>query len=734
MPRQTATKTYANFSGGLITESNILSHPENAAIDIDNFDIIENGSIQRRPGLKFDTSDEVGIDATNPIAAMATNVYKWKSVNGDPSLNLAVIQRGRTLDFFYLTGDEVSTIPAAVSFDLQVPRRPSASTESLTRSTDVRMISGGGRLYVAGQYIDPFVLTWINTGPEFTIGSIDFNFLHLKIRDFKIAEEGKFSAAGATLDGSARQTYMSGAHFYNLANQGWPTNPNSEPGYIGIVGVPATDEPAMCSNASDPEGGAQLHPPCDYTYSRMGYFPTLSDQFHAYQAGGGTTVSEQLAYSPWLTDNEYTGNTPAGRGHFIREAFSIVRHADGKLGEHAGTTNTTLLEDLEYREIINSPTRPEAVTFYAGRVWYAGLEGGTFTNNIYYSQIVGDDILKASKCYQDADPTAEDINALVASDGGVFNLEEIGKIYRLEPIGASLAVIAENGVWVIAGDGEVSSFSADSFSVRKVTGHGAINSESIIFAKDAIYYWGTAGIYRLSQNDVGFLAATDMTSTTIKSFYQRTSSYSKEIAFSSFDEGSNRVLWFYSDLSADTGFVSDTGDDYSAFPNKAFNKVLYYDVSLNAFGKYTLSIDPEVMVVSAINTDILTSVTILDPTTVEGVQVTAEDLADPMIIHNVATDLTVFVPDRSSLKLMTLVGNPTDGFSYRFSDFTELEDFTDWGKNYDSFLETGFDSLGDVLAKSKKAPILQAHLARTETGFFVNPDDPEDEELLLRNP
>lgn len=712
MARAVATKVYANFSNGLITEASPLSHPDGSASDIDNLDLIEDGSVQRRSGLKFDASTVIPFPVgSRPLAATATNIFKWRAVNGDPDLNIGVVQVGDELHFYYLKDDLISfTTVAAATITLSDTVRTSDSTQLLRYAADIQVSSGGGRLYVVGKYIDPFVLTFNEPVVEFTTGTLTETALNLKIRDFEIFKEGE-TVEISSLSGEARQDYMSGAHFYNLANQGWPITVDT----FSVVDSIVVEDTAACSSATNPDSGTTTTEPAVYTNTNIGFFPTTSDTFHSYQAGGGATITEQIAFSPWLLENDYTGNTPSPRGRFIKEAFYVRRAATGNIGTI--TPTSALTAALTVDETTTSNVRPEAVAFYAGRVWYAGLQGGQYTNNVYFSQVIGDDLKKASKCYQESDPTAEVINELVATDGGLFNLEEVGKIHRIEPIGSSLAIVADNGVWVIAGEGEFSSFSATSFSIRKVTDQGAINSASIVFARDAMYYWGETALYTLQLDQSGALVAADITSSTIKRFFQQTTAFSKKSSFSVFDEGANKIIWFYSDTS-DSSF-----DNY---PNKAFNKALYYDISLNAFGKYSLGITSSILPVSAINSSILTQLQIEDIVTDGGVAVTADG-------EDVVVDIDIFVPDRSSVKIMTITGDEVGGWSYRFSDFTDIDDFTDWDTDYTAFIEGGFDSLGDIISKAKKASILQTHFTRTETGFKVNPDDPLGEELILTN-
>src|SRR5690606_21646018 len=93
----------------------------------------------------------------------------------------------------------------------------------------------------------------------------------------------------------------------------------------------------------------------------------------------------------------FSGTARAPRGHFIVDAFYIDRTAV------SGVPNLDV-------EVVTS--RPPTVSFFSGRVWYA------CDSTVYFSQVL-DDKAKAGFCYQEADPTSEDISDLIASDGGV---------------------------------------------------------------------------------------------------------------------------------------------------------------------------------------------------------------------------------------------------------------------------------------------------------------------------
>src|SRR5690606_13647335 len=131
-------------------------------------------------------------------------------------------------------------------------------------------------------------------------------------------------------------------------------------------------------------------------------------------------------------------NTLAPRGHYIFNAFRTTR--SGTTGDGTGAlTVGTVSEDI-------TTQRPSSVAFFTGRVFYTGVASDTWSNKIYFSQILEGE-REIGRCYQANDPTDETAFDIIASDGGVINILDAAQIIDLRVIGASLYVFASNGVW-----------------------------------------------------------------------------------------------------------------------------------------------------------------------------------------------------------------------------------------------------------------------------------------------
>jgi hypothetical protein len=95
----------------------------------------------------------------------------------------------------------------------------------------------------------------------------------------------------------------------------------------------------------------------------------------------------------------------------------------------------------------------------------------------------------AGKCYQEYDPTAEDLNALLATDGGVIHIADLGEVFAMKEIGPDLIIVSDSGVWAISGSEANGNFQADAFSVRKILDQGTIGKESIVVAESTLLWW-----------------------------------------------------------------------------------------------------------------------------------------------------------------------------------------------------------------------------------------------------
>lgn len=243
------------------------------------------------------------------------------------------------------------------------------------------------------------------------------------------------------------------------------------------------------------------------------------------------------------------------------------------------SSRTWQLAELQLFTGISSVTfeRPSCIAFFAGRMWFAGLNEGTKGSNLYFSQVATDDT-RYGLCYQKNDPTSEDFADLLADDGGVIKIPEMGKVQALYSFQSQLMVFANNGVWLVKGGGS-NSFAATGYLVQRVTNIGMISPQSIVDIKGVPCWLAEDGIYTIQYNpDYDSTTIKSLTEETIKTLILSIPSNNKPFVKAAFDRINNFVYWIYND-SSDT--VIDTAQQ--------FNKIIIFNAKTNAFFPWSLN-------------------------------------------------------------------------------------------------------------------------------------------------
>jgi hypothetical protein len=103
--------------------------------------------------------------------------------------------------------------------------KASFASDAQVAATPVQMASGKGWLFVASQYIEPFVLEYDPVAD--TLSSLTINIL---VRDFDGVDD--------QLGNEDQPTALTKEHMYNLRNQGWV-----KPGPNGVLQGAGTTNP-----------------------------------------------------------------------------------------------------------------------------------------------------------------------------------------------------------------------------------------------------------------------------------------------------------------------------------------------------------------------------------------------------------------------------------------------------------------------------------------------------------
>lgn len=501
MPQTPKQHKYYTYVAGLNTEAGPYTFPPNAWKDGINVIPDIDGSIRRRVRLDFEAGNvesDVTTDFTEErLGAFLSEI--WHNVAGVGGKTFVVAQRGRIIRFYDNNADPVSTTEFDFQIDLtdyQVPGNPHT-----IGTNPIQIASANGKLIVTSLDTEPFIVTYSIEDDDISVETIT-----LKIRDFEGEDDGLDVNERITNSSPNATIYK---HEYNLLNQGWineyGTSPADITGYIG-------------------------------TYLAVtGYWPTNAQ----IRVAGKNSTDD---FDPALLDKQYFGSTHAPRGHYILDLFNRDRAAS------TGVFATTFAAYLDPAEV--ELTRPRACCFFAGRAWYAGINSLKVANWVMFSQVAEDDKLYGL-CYQDADPTSEFISDLVATDGGVIVIHDAGNIIKLWQIGSSMVVFADNGVWEIYGT--ANGFSADGYTVTKVSNFGITSPKSVVEVNNSLMFWSDNGVYLLSTAagahqslTGGNISIEPMTDLSIATLYTAIPPNSKLYSSGLFDEEAKVVYWGYS--------------------------------------------------------------------------------------------------------------------------------------------------------------------------------------------
>lgn len=273
----------------------------------------------------------------------------------------------------------------------------------------------------------------------------------------------------------------------------------------------------------------------------------------------GTTAPPKIyleVFDPGLRYQVITGGIQAPQGHFVLNAFFRDRSAV------SGVSNIPV-------ETAGGQ-RPRAIAFFAGRVWYAGTHSVEFSADIYFSPII-ERPEQVGECYQQYDPTSEELRDLLPSDGGVVRIPELSIVYHMESYGQNLLAFADNGLWKISGSEGVG-FRADDYSVTKASGVPTISNLSFVMVEGVPVWWNRSSINAIAMDPNGQLVVKSLTDDTIKDFYDDIPEQSKFNAKGTYDPLTKTVQWVYRSTATD-----DIVEQFQ------YDRILAYDTRTNAW-------------------------------------------------------------------------------------------------------------------------------------------------------
>lgn len=642
MSRAQTNKLYTNFSKGLVTEASPLAYPENVTRDELNCDIDSNADRVRRWGLNNNGTFPKITFTTQP----GENTYShvWRSVNNDSDLNFLVVCTERVLHFYKIDAGSQYT-KKSFTVNLDTYRISSATVASLT-SAYCSFTHGKGILFVVNKYTNPLRVEYNPTTDAITVTAIE-----VKVRDHYGVDD--------SLSVEEEPSTLSTLHHYNLLNQGWRNPEATGTGQtirsVTLGGVFRNINFPIYSSGTIPSGPIQTY------FTAIGRYPSNSKVWWVGKNAEGN-------FDPQLLAKTYFGNTRSARGHFIIEAFN---------------KNRTAVSGIANLPVLASLTRPESICFTSGRVFF-GHE-----STVYMSPVL-EDPKRVGDCFQEADPTSEDISDLIPTDGGFIEIPDADKIISLKPLSNGVVVIATNGVWFI--NSGTQGFTAIDYSLDKISELGALGAESVVVSDTTLFWWTRTGIQAIQQAAGQFgpvpgqFDRSNITEKTIKTFYNNISEEWKSEVKGIYDPGTNSVYWLYRDI-----------DLVTASQTKSYDRhLLIYNLTEGAFIPWK--------------------------TTSRGITL-FDMFISPFFVANVRQPTFLEFLTRDQVR--TMIGEVEFITSFLgLSNFADREyrdghalstgSSTRWPyTTYESYLETGYEVLEDGLRK-KQIPFLGVFFRRTE--------------------
>lgn len=684
MPVQTAANEINGFIKGLITEASPLTFPDNASIDEVNMIPNRDGSRNRRLGMNFEENFNLLNTGVAYKEGAAIYSYTWKNPGGYADKEFSILQLGGSILIF---DTSLTPISGSVQATFSISPDPTVRM-SMTSVDGILIIASGSPNITSVDYNGTFTL---NSG-------------RLKIRDLFGVEDilsGTDLREGLGL--VTRPTTLTDRHLYNLRNQTWAV-----PRYI------VNDE-----TLTDVVTGY-----FDYSGHYQSNSDSLIPYFYAFPSDADDR--ETRRFNARDLDKNPLGTNLAPIGYFIIDALSRGTSRLQEVGKLMSTYPqnslgvSTLPQDI-------TPGGATVVGGYAGRVWYAGFSSQVIdgdansprmTSYILFSRLVNK-FADIFKCYQSGDPTSTDSPDLVATDGGFIRIDGAYNIQSLINVGDAMLVVAENGVWRISG-GSGYGFKATDYLTSKVTEHGTISPGSVVVVDNTVMYWSDDGIYHASHNQYGDWTATNLSTETIKSFFNDIPYSQKVNCRALYDSYERRVRWLYNNI---PGVVGET-------------KELILDVNIGAYYTSTIRMTPT----STQYPRLLTQIKV--PPFKTG------SVSQSVISNNGSTVTTIsgdFVTTLDTSQIyslsetvyVTLTGIVSGNFQITISSYRDLT-FTDWvsyngvGVDANAYMLAGWTGFGDF-QRQKQIPYLTVYSIKTETGFDSNLNPKDSSSILIQS-
>lgn len=665
-----------NFVGGIITDGNPLTFPDNASLSERNMVLNIDGTRSRRFGMSFEEDYQV-IEATGlkvPKSGIEFSTFKWDNVAGDASKVFIVVGVANKVFVF-----DSSVEPLSAGL---------IHTEELSEvSNRISFASVDGILVMACSNPEVYFLRY-----ELETKTVIGGKFNLQIRDTfgveDITSSGKNLRSGSNIE--LRLKTLTQAHCYNLRNQTW----------------------AVPRLRGEPFEEVRSDPIASFVKYSGGQYPSNSDS--VLDGLYPNTNSPIDPITNRFNSKDVISNVtgfPAPIGYFVIDALDRGGSRKSEIDKLYSRYNGLINKPKSFKND-KTPGGASVIAQYAGRIFYSGfssvVEGGdscspNMGSMVLFSQLV-QTYNELGLCYQKGNPCSKEDSDLLATDGGFIKIDGAYNIHSLIPLSKGLIVIADNGVWVISGE-DRGQFKATSLSSGKITSTGCPYHSSIVNYGDSIAFWSRDGIYNIAPNKYGDLVCENISDGKISKLVGERTDEELNDMYGIYDSYDNSIKWLFGKG------ITSTESHYEIVYSLDFSGFL-----VNEIKKPTSSTLP-VPVCSVVAPAY--SAREADNEVVAGADIALVG-TDQVIVRGEKVTNSV-----KELLYVTILGQEANNISFTFSKYSDPT-FKDWvgyldGDGIDSgaYILTGWVGGGDFLRR-KGVVFLHIHFYKTEDGFELD--------------
>jgi len=577
--RKGAANRFAPIKGW-VTEGNLANYQQDVALDIQNMTIDQTGLTERRYGFLSESGDQALLPefTQNARERGLISMKSWQGVGDGLERNLLIFHSG---NYIYVLEDKSPISFANVILTINLTQGGIAVDGGVVEPCHISV--GINFAVVTNPRINPVLITYDGQEDDGSL-ILAYRTLDLKVRTRDLLKP--------FTEGPNYGTALTAEEEWNLYNSGWPRS-------------------ARASN--DREGGAtSTVTPIKYYFDKRGFYPTHSVLYSAMKLSSAKEVAAVGAFSPWEDEKINFGNTTPPLGRFVHSAYSFDSRSImlEQLSDREDTDpefpEGTIPKQLRFLITDEGETvtwtvrdRPRCSAYHNGHVYFADKDYQGKTR-ILVSQLVSD-FDNIEKCYQDADPSAEEINDLIATDGFSMFPVGMGTVLNMIEFNRGLMIIATNGAWQIKGT-QGGGATATDFTIDRVATFEFFSPQSVVDTGAAIILFSERGIIAIGTNEFGDITSQNLTDATIDEYYQTLPRSVIKNVKGTFVTDERRCYWC----------IPNPADSLGNNPSDA-EFVLVLNMDTGGFFKYTTSGGP---VLHLPYTKLTTNVeTITDPIT-----------------------------------------------------------------------------------------------------------------------